>query len=230
MIFENWPLGGPDGKASEEMAVSFAGDTGAVVLVLPAWFDEANKLRRFTLSVMRALAERGIGSALPDLPGCNESVAPLAVQTLEGWREAAASAADRAAATHVLAMRAGVLIAPQRLPGWHFAPTTGGKQLSAMLRAHVFAEREAGRHVTRESLLERGREDGLVLGGWTLGSAMVRALETAQPEANPQQTPIEQSELGGPGLWLRAEPSHDEAQARMLAAKIAEALNGSDPA
>ena len=63
------------------------------MLILPALFDEANKLRHFTVEVMRRLDAAGIDSFLPDLPGCNESRAPLETQTLTGWREAAEAAA-----------------------------------------------------------------------------------------------------------------------------------------
>ena len=61
--------------------------------MLPAWFDEGNKLRHFTVEVMRRLDGAGIDSFLPDLPGCNESLAPLEQQTLESWRTEAAEAA-----------------------------------------------------------------------------------------------------------------------------------------
>ena len=47
-------------------------------------FDEANKLRHFTIELMRRLDTAGIDTFLPDLPGCNESLAPLEAQT--GWQ------------------------------------------------------------------------------------------------------------------------------------------------
>ena len=49
----------------------------------PALFDEANKLRRrHTVEVIRRLDAAGIDCLLPDLPGCGESLSPLAEQTL----------------------------------------------------------------------------------------------------------------------------------------------------
>merc|ERR1711948_167990 len=109
------------------------------VLICPAWVDEANKLRRFTVEVMRRLDRAGIDTLLPDLPGCNESLLPPHDQTLGGWRSDMIAAAEALRATHVLALRAG---------------------------AQVIASREAGIADTSEALMERGRAEGLVLGGW----------------------------------------------------------------
>ena len=187
------------------------------VLVCPAWFDEANKLRRFTVEVMRRLDIAGIDSFLPDLPGCNDSLAPLNVQTLEGWQAGMRAAAEAVGATHVLAIRAGALLAPATLPGWNYAPQSGSKLLRSMIRARTVAACEAGRAETAEALLALGRKEGLGLGGWTIGAAMLRALETAEPALAEGQGEIAQAMLGGPGLWLRAEPDEDASQADALA-------------
>ncbi|MFO6447458.1 hypothetical protein ACLBKU_09975 [Erythrobacter sp. NE805] len=212
----------PDG--GEELCVGFDHGRAVRLLVLPAWFDEANKLRRFTVEVMRRLDAAGIDSLLPDLPGCNESLVPLRDQTLAGWRAAAEAAAQALGATHVLAIRAGALLAPEGLPGWHYAAQGGPALLRAMLRARTIAAREAGKAETSEALATLGRNEGLVLAGWHLGAAMVAALETAEPVLAPGQSAIPQSALRAPGLWLRAEPGEDPAQADRLAALIAENL------
>ena len=220
-----WNIPAPDGGSpGEELLVPFDRGRAARVLILPAWFDEANKLRRFTVEVMRRLDAAGIDSFLPDLPGCNESLAPLAYQTLEGWRRAADIAATSFAATHVLAIRAGALLAPAGLPGWHYAPQSGPKLLRGMIRARIIAAREAGISETSDELLAIGRSAGLTLGGWHMGAAMIAALETAEPALSPGQHGIAQPELGGPGLWLRAEPAEDAAQTDALATIIIEAL------
>ncbi len=213
------PLAG--GSSITEQLVAFDHQRSVRVLVLPAWFDEANKLRRFTLAVMRRLDAAGIDALLPDLPGCNESLAPLPQQTLESWRAAAEAAAQALAATHVLTIRAGALLAPPRLPGWRYAPQSGPKILRGMIRARTIAAREAGREEQADGLLPMGRSEGLVLGGWTIGPELVRALETEEPVPSPVQAGIAQDRLGGPGLWLRAEPGEDAAQAGALAAMIA---------
>lgn len=206
---------------SVEQAIRCVSATGPCLLVLPAWFDEANKTRHFTVETMRMLAQRGIGSVLPDLPGCNESMAALNAQTLSSWREAASAAAEHFGCSHVLAIRAGANLAPA-LPGFAYAPLAGKSALRALLRARTIAAKEAGRPETTESLLETGKAEGLELAGYRLGAAMVADLsQAALPDS-----PLAKLEPSGPGLWLRAEPEHNAEQAAALANVIAESMAG----
>ena len=211
-----WPA--PDG---EEYAIAFDRGRKRRVLILPALFDEANKLRHFTIETMRLLDSAGVDTILPDLPGCNESLSRLESQTLNSWRDAANAAAQHFRATHALTLRGGALCAPEDLPVWRYSPSTGSSILRALLRARVLASKEAGIEETRESLLERGREAGLELAGYRMGAAMIRELEAAEPTGGIALANIAQPDLGGPGLWLRAEPAHDPAQAEALAAIMA---------
>lgn len=227
-MISTWNIPASDGGLpGEELLVSFDRGRASRVLICPAWFDEANKLRRFTVEVMRRLDRAGIDTLLPDLPGCNESMAPLEIQTLESWRAWMVSACEALGATHVLAIRAGALVAPAHLPGWHYAAQTGPKMLRGMIRARTIASREAGIDETSEYLSAIGRETGLVLSGWPLGPALFRALESAVPALAPGQSDIAQSALAGPGLWLRAEPDEDAGQADRLTALIAESIGES---
>ncbi len=220
----DWPCPAPGGGTRDELALTFDGGRERRLLVLPAWFDEANKLRRQTVEVMRRLDLSGIDSMLPDLPGCNESEAPLAEQTLERWREAAAAAAAHFRATHLLTLRAGALLAPPGLAGWAYAPIAGRQVLRAMLRARVIASKEAGRAERGDDLAAQGRREGVELAGWPIGPAMFAALENAEPATG--LAPIDQAMLGGAGLWLRAEPGEDAEQADALAALLAIGLAG----
>lgn len=214
----------PSPAGGEEYAVAFDRGRAHRVLVLPAWFDEGNKLRHFTVEVMRRLDGAGIDSFLPDLPGCNETLAPLEEQTLESWRTAAAEAAWHFSATHVLAIRAGAMLAPEVLPGWRYAPAAGSAQLRSLLRARVLASREAGREENRDDLLTEGRQSGLELAGYHLGPQMITDLaDGALPEAGKLRD-IAQADLGGGALWLRAEPDHDPKQADALAAIVSMGL------
>lgn len=215
------PANSPPQRVTDELFVTFDRARSVRVLILPALFDEANKLRRFTLCVMRALDEAGIDCALPDWPGCHESLAPMRDQTLRGWRSCAVQAAEHFKATHTLSLRAGALLAPDTVPGWRYAPLDGVKLLSGLLRAKVIAEREAGRAESRDGLIDRGRAQGLTLGGWTLGPQLLQELETAALEQTPHPSVIEPSLLGGSSLWLRAEPGEDGDQAEALARWIA---------
>ncbi|MXO59518.1 hypothetical protein GRI89_08185 [Altererythrobacter salegens] len=210
-------IAGWTSPSGEEFALTFDRDRTKRVLVLPAWFDESNKVRRLTVEVMRRLDGAGVDTILPDLPGCNESEIPLETQTIASWRAAAQAAADEFSATHVLAIRAGAILAPD-LPGWRYATVNGSQVLRAMLRARTIAAREAGREETRDGLLETGRREGLELAGYRLGAEMIGELETAEPTDLPQQRKIAHADIGGAALWLRAEPDHDAAQADALAA------------
>jgi hypothetical protein len=220
----SWTCPLPHGGSSEELVVSFDRQRSHRVLVIPALFDEANKLRRQTLQVMRRLDLAGIDSCLPDLPAMNESLEPQSEQTLAGWRDAVIAAAQHFGATHVLSWRGGAVLAPTTLPGWHYAPQSGAKQLRSMLRARTISAREVGCEETLAQLQELGRQGGLELAGWQLGAAMFAALETAEPPASDRQVEISQAQVGGAGLWLRAEPDEDAAQADVLASIIATSL------
>jgi hypothetical protein len=170
---------------------------------------------------MARLDASGIDSFLPDLPGCNESRAPLEAQTLAGWREGARVAASHFEATHVLAIRGGALLDPGTLPGWRFAKVNGRSLLRTMLRAQALAAKEAGRDTGTDTLAEAGRRDGIELAGWRMGASLFGELENAEPRDDTRLTDIALAGVGGPGLWLRAEPDENAAQADALAAIVA---------
>lgn len=224
-----WTCQRPDRRTSKELLFEITGldsSTNSKLIILPALFDEANKLRRQTVLIMRCLAELGIGSALPDLPGMNESLAPLGEQSLTQWHKDAAQAAEHLGATHVLAIRGGALIAPDGLPGWQYAPASGPRLLRNMLRARVLASKEAGRAETTSGLGELGAKKGIELAGWQFGAVMFGELQSAEPAENAQYAQITQSDIGGAALWLRAEADDDAAQAKKLASIIAEGIMG----
>lgn len=221
MIPATWPCPLPGGGISDELAVVSAAEGRARLLVIPALFDEANKLRRQTIEVMRRLAAAGIDSVLPDLPGCNESTVPLEHVTPDDWRDAAASAARHFGATHVLAMRGGGLFVPGGLPGWRYAPVEGAAILRQLLRARILASREMGVEETRERLMDAALENGIELAGYRLSADFVHQLQKLRPEPSDQIMTIDQDMVGGSGLWMRAEPGEDRQQADALAAIVA---------
>jgi hypothetical protein len=212
-----WPCPTPGGTV-EEYALTFANGSPWRLLIVPAQFDEANRMRRFTVEVMRRLDQAGIDCFLPDLPGCNESLQPLEEQTPESWRAAMEDAATHFDATHVLAIRGGALVAPGDLPAWHYAPVKGANILRQQIRARIVASREAGLNETQDGLLEKAQAEGIELSGHRLGAEFVRQFQTLTPLAGAQE--IAQDLLGGGGLWLRAEPGEDRAQADALAAVL----------
>lgn len=219
-----WPCPLPDGRVSDELSVSFKAGRDSLVLIIPPLFDEHNKMRRQLVEVMRRLSAANHDAVLPDLPGWNESLEPLADQTLDHWRKAISEAARFFNATHVLTVRSGSLLSPPVLRGWQYAPHSGAKLVRGMIRARLIANREAGREETSDQLHETGRSEGLTLAGWTLGAELFRELECAQPIQSDLQSEISQDMIGGTSPWLRAEPDEDSKQADALATLIAEEL------
>lgn len=215
----DWPCAAPGGNGVEFALIAGPDKATARVLIVPALLEEANRTRRMLVETMRALADAGVGSLLPDLPGCNESLAPLECQTLGDWRGAMASASAHFSATHVLTLRGGALLSPD-LPGWQFEPIGGAQALRPMLRARTVAAREEGRAETMDGLLAEARDLGIELAGYRLGAAMVRDLEAAKAVGCSGQTMLGLDDLGGAALWLRSEPGEDAELSATLAARI----------
>lgn len=216
-----WPCPLPGGTVREEYALSFDRGRQRRLLIVPALFDEANRLRRLTVEVMRRLDGADIDCFLPDLPGCNESLQPLNVQTPEDWRDAIASAARHFRATHTLGIRGGAMLTPENLPGWHYAPVKGSSLLRQMIRARILASREAGVNETQQGLLEKALAEGIELSGHDLGAEFVGQFQALSPRAGSGVREISQDTVGGSGLWLRAEPDENCEQADTLAAILA---------
>ncbi|MCJ2181655.1 hypothetical protein MTR62_02875 [Novosphingobium sp. 1949] len=219
-----WPCPTFKGPSACEYALCLGNGTAGRVLIIPALFDEGNKLRRFTVETMRALAQAGIASVLPDLPGCNESLQPLETQTPARWAEAIRMCAAHFEVDLVLGLRGGALFTPADLPALHYAPTSGATILRQLLRARIVSAREAGYSETRDALAALALRDGITLTGYRLGARFFAQFETLTPA--PDTPLIEQATLPGGGLWRRAEPSEDPTQARALAHMVADHLAG----
>jgi len=215
-----WSCPTPDGDERDEYALAFDQGRKPRLLIIPALFDEGNKLRRFAVEVMRRLDGAGVDSFLTDLPGTNESLAKLTTQSLDGWTAAMLAAANTFRASHVLALRGGSLIVPKVIPGWSYAPVKGATILRQLIRARILAARELGREETQDGLLADGCANGLELCGYKLGANLVRQLQEREPEARAGLAVIDQDMIGGSGLWLRAEPDEDREQADALAAAV----------
>ncbi|GMM94486.1 hypothetical protein [Qipengyuania sp. MTN3-11] len=226
-MFTQWQAPAPGGGDSMEMALVLDRSRAGRLLVIPPFFDEHNKFRRQAVEIMRALDLAGIDTFLPDLPGTNESRSNLEAQTLSDWRIAARSAATRFRATHAFAIRSGALLLPDGIPAIAYAPQKGSQLLRGLVRARTIAAREAGREEKAPDIMDIARERGIELSGWHLGPTMVRELEHADYQRGSEDRVIEQAEVGGTPLWLRAEPDEDPAQAAALAGNLATAI-GSD--
>lgn len=215
----SWPCPLPGGSAVPEYALAFDRARAGRLLIVPALFDEGNRMRRFTVEVMRRLDAAGIDSFLPDLPACNESLQSLQEQTPATWCDGMTSAARHFGATYVLGIRGGCLFTPGDLPRWHYAPVKGATILRQMVRARVLASRESGHHEKSDDLSAMARREGIDLAGHPLCAEFCRSFEAMEPAAGALL--ITQEAVGGGGLWLRAEPGENSAQADALAAILA---------
>lgn len=219
--FAEWTCPLPDGGTAPEIALTYDRQRSVRLLIVPALFDEANKLRRLTVEVMRRLDGAAIDSFLPDLPGCGESLQPLEAQTPQTWRDAMAACARHFAATHVLAMRGGALLTPTDLPGWRYAAVGGAQTLRRLIRSRIVASREQGRAETPENLMKVASTIGIELAGYRLGPDFVFLFQALEEPSQSRLSDVDQELTGGSGLWLRAEPGEDRAQADALAAIVA---------
>ena len=177
---------------------------------------------------MRALAGLGVGSALPDLPGQNDSLVPTEEATLEGWRAALREfAAGEAGPLVVASWRGGALIddAVAGAAGyWRMAPVGGASLVKTMIRTRIAGEKEAGRSVDAEAIRASAAAGPVELAGNFLNAEMLAELEAAVPA---EVAPVRQLAVGygegklpGSALWLRAEPGDDPEMALAIAADL----------
>lgn len=231
MTPSSWPCPLPGGSTYEEFAVQCDAYRSKRLLIVPALFDEGNRMRRFTVEVMRRLhtggAPSGIDSFLPDFPGSNESLQSLQTQDPTDWLDAMTAAARHFNASHVLGIRGGCLFTPQRLPSFHYAPAKAPAILRQMMRSRMLSSREAGSEETSKELAELALKSGITLSGYKLGADFYRQFELMTPSSS--ATIIAQEDIGGSGLWLRAEPDENVEQADALAQIIATALTDGEP-
>jgi pimeloyl-ACP methyl ester carboxylesterase len=199
------------------------GETSAPpVLLLSPLFEEMNRTRALLASIMRALAERGLGCWLPDLPGTGESATALETCTWKGWRDAARDAADHVSAAAgkqlmIASFRGGALL-DDALPAaanWRFAPAEGVS---------------LARDLTRSAMLSPEAMQGPIveLAGYRINDTFLADLgasRCAQPER--LRTVRLESDRGeadlkiaAPALWRRSEPANSVEAAELIASDI----------
>lgn len=175
------------------------------------------------VQAMRGLAERGLGSLLLDLPGCNESPAELEGQSLGTWRDAVTAAATQLGATHIAALRGGAHIdnGATDLPHWRLAPAKGSSLLKTMIRTRIAGDKEAGKATSEAGLMDAVETAPIELAGNLLGPAMVSELANAEP-ADVAQITVRAlgQDIAGSTLWLRAEPQDDPTMSAAIAADL----------
>ncbi|HMS21567.1 hypothetical protein [uncultured Sphingorhabdus sp.] len=209
----------------EEHVLCFGAEASRQILIVPPLFDEMNRSRRMLVQAMRGLAERGTGSFLVDLPGCNESLTSLEKQSLSTWREAVGAAATQFGATHIASLRGGALVdnGAANLPHWRLAPAKGSSLLKTMIRTRIAGDKEAGKATSEAGLMEAAKAAPIELAGNMLGPAMVAELASAEPAEVAQLTlRALGQDIAGSTLWLRAEPQDDPAMSDAIATDLHE--------
>lgn len=205
-------------------------DAGPVVILLLPLFDEHNRTRTFGMAIARTLADLGVASVLPDLPGQGESAVPTERATLEAWQRAleaviAAHAAVRP--PHLAVMRGAALLdsATGVRSVWRLAPIPGRAVLNDLRRAEAVSGRKDWSAFSLDSPPANlvGNEIGwplyAALEAHTALEARDVPLRTVRLESDPAVADLK---LPGPPLWRRAEPGHDAALAVLLAQDLAD--------
>ena len=207
----------------------FGPATGPVVVAALPLFEEANRTRTFVVTLLRALAERGIASALPDLPGQGESLVPLETVRIMQMREAYQAAVESLQSpAYALGIRSGALLDTFALLNgrWHLTPQSGSELLRELKRVR----QSAGREVLGESWW--AADAVTEIGGNRLSIDLLSELTALAPFDGTSLTTlrtvrhdsdVKAADLKVPGapLWRRAEPDNDLALAELLANDIA---------
>ncbi|MEG3085824.1 hypothetical protein [Sphingomonas sp. PB4P5] len=214
-----------------ETLLRFGPSTGPLLVVAMPLFEEANRTRTFVVTILRTLGERGIASALPDLPGIGDSLVATEHVSLSNWENAFSAAALPSAdhpTVHGLGIRGGTLFDGKAILAsrYQFAPTPGANLIRDLLRTRLAAAKEDGERFDPD-ILSPGPP--IQLAGNTLNRQLVADLSAAIPaRTGPIRTarlatdtqPAEIKFAAAP-LWRRAEPDNDPALAALIADDIA---------
>jgi hypothetical protein len=198
--------------APGEFVLAYGPMDGPQLLVLQPFFEELNRCRALLAGLCRALAARGIGCWLPDLPGTGESPRALADIGWAAWREAAAAAAalverETGHRPRSLAVRGGALLDDLvGADGWRLSPVDGASLLTDLRRGALTGEGT----------------------GYDLPPALAEPLAVAEPADSALARTVRLAgdarpadiHLDGAALWRRSEPGTDPSLVTALADDI----------
>ena len=210
LVYDRYSVNG-----SGEWMMRIGAADGVPVLVVPPLFEELNRTRALIAATMRALAARGFGCWLPDLPGTGDSERPLGEVGWHDWRAAVGEAADHAAAAGgraplVAAIRGGCLVddAAEGAAHWRFAPVAGASLVRDMERAGLAGVAWAGYAPSPGLQAE-------LAAAAPEGAVRLRTVRLASDRAEAD------ARIAGPALWRQSEPGRSPALAEALAADLA---------
>ncbi|OYY89150.1 MAG: hypothetical protein B7Y45_13360 [Sphingomonas sp. 28-66-16] len=221
-----------DWSGGREAMLRLGRPEAPLVLIAPALFEEANRTRALTLTVMRALADLGVASVLPDLPATGESLIDTSAARLADWESAYAALATQLSKTrrvHGAGIRGGALVdrSAALISRWHFAPVAGEALVRDMMRARQAAGREAGHAPDPADQSPDGPP--IELAGNLVSRELLANLRAASPTSagkvrtvrlTSDPMPSDHAVDGAP-LWRRSEPGNDTILAAILAADLA---------
>jgi hypothetical protein len=208
-----------DWAGGREAMMRFGPQTGPVVVLALPLFEEANRTRTFAVTMLRALADRGIASVLPDVPGQGESERPTARFSLNDARQAHDTLVKYLAAqrsVHSASIRSGAFVAGH----WQFSPVAGRDLLRDLARVRQLATGDRP---------DFGDDAPVEVAGNLLSSRLLAELAGATPfegarrrvvrlENDPREADLK---VSGTPLWHRSEPGNDPGLAELLAADLA---------
>ncbi|MBA2935849.1 hypothetical protein HZF05_17350 [Sphingomonas sp. CGMCC 1.13654] len=203
--------------AEGEFMLAYGPRNGPQILVIQPLFEELNRCRAMLASACRALAERGVGVWMPDLPGTGESLRALDTIVWKDWFDAVGAAGsvvreETGSEPGILAIRGGALLdRPLFWRSLRLSPTSGRSLLSDL----------------RRSALASG-SDPAHPAGYTLSASLVEALAGAEPAPEGDILTIRLStddrpadrRIDGQPLWRRPEPAIDIPTEQALISEI----------
>lgn len=193
-------------RGGEELWLRYGINLPPQIVIIESLFEEKNRCRRLLASLMRGLADNGIGSVLPDLPGTGESLLDISTVSFGDWRNALRAVAEATKPMVVASLRGGALL-DGTIPAkghWRFAPETGARIVRDLRRTQISGSPLYAGHAISDDFLN------------VLESAIptpLAPLRTLRLESDAGEA---DARIAGTPLWRRAEPGDDSA----LAAKL----------
>lgn len=219
----------------------FGPEGGPVVVAALPLLEEANRTRAFAVAILRALAERGIAGALPELPGTGESLVPLGTLSLlrisEGYEGAVDHLLYLGHRPYGFAIRSGALVDHCGLLSgrYHFAPQPGPDLLREWKRVRQASEPAkplSDLWYFDPDLPPEAPDPPVEIAGNMVSTDLLTGLSVYEPwtaaDGGPVRTvrlysdprPADRHVPGDP-LWRSVEPGSDPALAALLADDIA---------
>lgn len=209
-----------DWNGGSEAMLRFGPDTRPIVIAALPLFEEANRTRQFLVTILRALAAKGIGSVLPDFAGTGESIVVTSEARLRDQRDAYTALAQHLGVrTYGVSLRSGALLDTD-------AALAGRWQLSPQTSEDLLRELERTRATTRSTPANETEYAGNTLSREMLTDlrdatphAAEGALRVVRLESDPRGADIK---FSAAPLWRRSEPDTDIALAQTLATDISQ--------